>query len=109
MIVDEVMSGFGRTGQWFALNHWDVTPDILTMAYGLTCGYFPLGATIATAAIGDHFKDHFKDHFFNHAATYAGHALACATALAVIPIYQTDNLIENAETMERYLTWPNST
>ena len=99
MIADEVMSGFGRTGKWFAMNHWNVTPDIMTMAKGLTCGYLPLGATIAKTAIGDH----FKDHFFHHGATYAGHALACATALAVIPIYQTDNLIENAKTMGKYL------
>lgn len=99
MIADEVMSGFGRTGKWFALNHWNVTPDILTMAKGLTCGYLPLGATIARKAIGDH----FKDHFFYHGATYAGHALACAAALAVIPIYQTDNLIENSEKMGKYL------
>jgi taurine--2-oxoglutarate transaminase len=99
MIADEVMSGFGRTGKWFAMNHWDVTPDIMTMAKGLTCGYLPLGATIATTAIGDH----FKDHFFNHGATYAGHALACAAALAVIPIYKTDKLIENAEKMGSYL------
>ena len=99
MIGDEVMSGFGRTGKWFAMNHWDVTPDIMTMAKGLTCGYLPLGATIARKPIGDH----FKDHFFYHGATYAGHALSCAAALAVIPIYQTDNLIGNSEKMGQYL------
>ena len=99
LIADEVMSGFGRTGKWFAVNHWNVTPDIMTMAKGLTCGYLPLGATIAKTAIGDH----FKTHFFHHGATYAGHALACAAALAVIPIYLSDHLIENAEKMGRYL------
>ena len=99
MIADEIMSGFGRTGQWFALDHWDVVPDVLTMAKGLTCGYVPLGVTIVRKHIGDH----FKEHFFAHGATYAGHATACATALAVIPIYQQDNLIENSEKMGRYL------
>jgi len=99
MIADEVMSGFGRTGRWFAMDHWGVVPDIMTMAKGMTCGYVPLGATVVTAAIGDH----FKDHFFSHGATYAGHALACAAALAVIPIYQSDNLIENSAEMGAYL------
>lgn len=99
LIADEVMSGFGRTGRWFAMDHWDVTPDIMTMAKGLTCGYLPLGATVARTAIGDH----FKEHFFHHGATYAGHALACAAALAVIPIYEKDNLIENSAKMGRYL------
>jgi taurine--2-oxoglutarate transaminase len=99
MIADEVMSGFGRTGKWFAMDHYDVVPDIMTMAKGLTCGYLPLGATVVRKHIGDR----FKEQFFAHGATYAGHALACATALAVIPIYQEDKLIENSEKMGKYL------
>ncbi|HNR29388.1 MAG TPA: aminotransferase class III-fold pyridoxal phosphate-dependent enzyme [Candidatus Hydrogenedentes bacterium] len=99
MIVDEVMTGFGRTGKWFAVDHWGVVPDILTMAKGMTCGYVPLGAAVVRKHIGDY----FKDHFFSHGATYAGHALACATANAVIPIYQQDRLVENAATMGAYL------
>jgi len=99
LIADEVMSGFGRTGRWFAVDHWDVTPDIMTMAKGLTCGYLPLGATVVRKPIGDR----FKEQFFSHGATYAGHALGCATALAVIPIYQEDGLIENSEKMGAYL------
>ena len=99
MIADEVMSGFGRTGRWFAIDHWGVVPDIMTMAKGLTSGYMPLGATI----VREHIGDHFRKKFFSHGATYAGHALACAAALAVIPIYQEDRLIENSETMGRYL------
>jgi taurine--2-oxoglutarate transaminase len=99
MIADEVMSGFGRTGQWFAMNHWNVVPDIMTMAKGMTCGYLPLGATVVRKNIGDR----FKEQFFSHGATYAGHALGCATALAVIPIYQEDNLIENSRNMGTYL------
>lgn len=99
MIADEVMSGFGRTGKWFALDHWGVVPDIMTMAKGITCGYVPLGAAIARKDIGDR----FKEQFFSHGATYAGHALACATAVRVIQIYEEDGLIENAERMGRYL------
>ena len=99
LIADEVMSGFGRTGKWFALDHWNVVPDIMTMAKGLTGAYVPLGATIARKHIGDR----FKEQFFSHGATYAGHALACATAVAVIPVYQEDNLIENSEKMGNYL------
>ncbi|MCG6910869.1 MAG: aminotransferase class III-fold pyridoxal phosphate-dependent enzyme [Deltaproteobacteria bacterium] len=99
MIADEVMSGFGRTGKWFAMDHWDVVPDIMTMAKGLTSGYVPLGATIARKHIGDR----FKEQFFSHGATYAGHALGCAAALAVLSIYEEDNLIENSEKMGRYL------
>ncbi len=99
MIADEVMSGFGRTGKWFALDHWDVVPDIMSVAKGITCGYVPLGATIARKHIGDR----FKDQFFSHGATYAGHALACATAVRVVQIYQEDNLLENAEKMGEYL------
>jgi taurine--2-oxoglutarate transaminase len=99
LIADEVMSGFGRTGKWFAVDHWNVVPDIMTMAKGLTGAYVPLGATIVRKHIGDR----FKEQFFSHGATYAGHALACATAVAVIPVYQEDNLIENSEKMGNYL------
>jgi len=99
MIADEVMTGFGRTGKWFAMDHWDIVPDILTMAKGMTCGYLPLGATIVSKHIGDR----FKEQFFSHGATYAGHALSCAAALSVIPIYQEDNLVENSDKMGKYL------
>ena len=99
MIADEVMSGFGRTGKWFALDHWEVVPDIIAMAKGITSGYVPLGATIARKHIGDR----FKEQFFNHGATYMGHALACATAVRVIQIYQEDDLLANSEKMGKYL------
>lgn len=99
MIADEVMSGFGRTGKWFAVDHWDVVPDIMTVAKGITSGYVPLGATIVRKHIGDR----FKEQFFGHGATYASHALGCAAALAVIPIYDTDGLIENSAKMGAYL------
>ena len=99
MIADEVMSGFGRTGKWFAMDHWSVVPDIMTMAKGMTCGYLPLGATVVRKHIGDR----FKEQFFSHGATYAGHALACAAAVRTIRIYQEDNLIGNSAKMGKYL------
>ncbi len=99
LIADEVMSGFGRTGRWFAVDHWDVVPDVLALAKGITAGYVPLGATVARKPVADL----FRDRFFNHGATYAGHALACATALRVIRIYADDGLIENSATLGEYL------
>jgi taurine--2-oxoglutarate transaminase len=99
MIADEVMSGFGRTGRWFAMDHWNVVPDIMTFAKGMTCGYLPLGATVVRKHIGDR----FKEQFFSHGATYAGHALSCAAALRLIPIYQEDTLIENSANLGEYL------
>ncbi len=99
MIADEVMTGFGRTGRWFAMDHWGVVPDIMTMAKGLTGAMLPLGGTVVRKHIGDR----FKEQFFAHGATYAGHALCCAAAVRVIKIYQEDKLIENAEKMGKYL------
>ncbi len=99
LIADEVMTGFGRTGKWFAVDHWNVVPDVMTMAKGINGAFVPLGAAIARAAIGDH----FRDHFFSHGATYAGHALGCAAALEVIACYQDDGLIDNAARMGDYL------
>ncbi len=99
LIADEVMTGFGRTGAWFAVDHWGVVPDIMTLAKGITSAYVPLGAAIARKPIGDF----FKEHFFSHGATYAGHALACAAALEVIACYQDDDLVENAARMGDYL------
>lgn len=99
LIADEVMTGFGRTGKWFAVDHWDVVPDLMTLAKGLTGAYVPLGAAVARKHIGDR----FKEQFFGHGATYAGHALGCATANAVIPIYEEDGLIENSAVQGAYL------
>ena len=80
-------------------SYYSVVPDIMTMAKGMTCGYLPLGATI----VRNHIGDRFKGQFFSHGATYEGHTLGCAAALALIPIYQEDNLIERSEKMGIYL------
>jgi len=95
MICDEVMSGFGRTGEWFAVNHWNVVPDLLTMAKGLTSAYVQLGAVGMRQAVADH----FKDKVFYGGLTYNSHPLACAAALAAIHVYEEDRLLENARKM----------
>jgi len=92
MIADEVMSGFGRTGEWFAIDHWKVVPDIMTMAKGITSAYVPLGAV----GIRRKIADYFKDKPFPGGLTYSSHALACAAALATIGVYEEDRLIERA-------------
>jgi taurine---2-oxoglutarate transaminase len=95
MIADEVMSGFGRTGEWFAVNHWKVVPDILVMAKGLTSSYVPLGAV----GMRPHVAAHFRDNIYYGGLTYNSHPLACATALATIAVYEEDNLIKRAKQM----------
>ncbi len=92
VIADEVMSGFGRTGQWFGIDNYDVVPDIIAMAKGLTCGYLPLGAV----AVRKHIADHFDDNTFACGLTYSGHPVSCAAAIATIDVYEQDNLIERA-------------
>jgi taurine--2-oxoglutarate transaminase len=95
MICDEVMAGFGRTGEWFAINHWDVVPDLITMAKGLTSAYVQLGAVGMRRKIADQ----FQDKVYYGGLTYNSHPLACATALAAIGVYEEDKLIENARNM----------
>ncbi len=95
LIADEVMSGFGRTGEWFAVNHWHVVPDLLTMAKGLTSAYVPLGAVGLRRPIADH----FRKRVFAGGLTYNSHPLACAAALATIAVYEEDGLIARAKRM----------
>jgi len=92
MICDEVMSGFGRTGAWFAIDHWEVVPDILTMAKGLTSAYVQLGAV----GMRQHIADHFAKTPFPSGLTYNSHPLACAAALATIAVIEEDGLVERA-------------
>ncbi len=99
LISDEVMSGWGRTGQWFAVDNWGVTPDIITTAKGITSGYVPLGAVIVT----DKIADFFEDKMLWAGLTYNGHPLACATAVATIEVYEEDGLLENARKVGKHL------
>ena len=99
LIADEVMSGFGRTGEWFAVNHWNVVPDLMTMAKGLTSGYAPLGAVGMRPQI----MEFFKDRTFQSGLTYNAHPISLAAAIANIQVMQGDHLIERAKEMGRLL------
>ncbi len=95
LVADEVMTGFGRTGEWFAVNHWKVVPDLITMAKGLTSAYVPLGTVGMRRAIADH----FSDRVYYSGLTYNSHPLACAAANATLDVYTEDRLIDNARRM----------
>jgi len=99
LICDEVMTGFGRTGEWFASDLYDVEPDIITMAKGLTGSYQPLAATTVTAEIAEH----FEDTLLNHGHTFSGHPVACAAGVAAIETYREEDLVANAREMGEYL------
>jgi len=99
LICDEVMSGFGRTGEWFGCDVFDVEPDIMTMAKGLTGAYQPLGATIVTPEIAAH----FEENMFCHGHTYSGHPAAVAAGLATVETYQKEGLIDRAREMGEYV------
>ena len=96
MITDEIMCGFGRTGEWFAVNHWDVVPDLLTAAKGLTSSYLPLGAVAINPAIAEH----YEENVFYGGLTYNSHPLSCAAALAAIDVLEHDDLVGNAKRLE---------
>jgi taurine--2-oxoglutarate transaminase len=99
LISDEVMSGWGRTGKWFAVDNWNVVPDIITTAKGITSGYVPLGAVIVSEPIAKF----FDDKYLYAGLTYNGHALACAAALATIDVYAEDHLLDNAVRLGEHL------
>ena len=90
MVADEVMAGFGRTGKWFAVQNWDVVPDLMTMAKGLTSSYLPLGAV----AMRHHIAEAFETKMFYGGLTYSSHPVSLAAALATIGVYEEDGLIE---------------
>lgn len=99
LIADEVMSGWGRTGAWFAVDHWKVKPDILTTAKGITSAYMPLGLCATTKKVADY----FEDHYFSHGHTYEAHPITLAPAVAAINELKRLNLIERANEMGAYL------
>ena len=98
LIIDEVMSGFCRTGKWFGFNHHDIKPDIVTIAKGITSGYVPLGGVIVSNEI----IDTFNNKFLPLGLTYSAHSVACAAANAVLDIYEKENLNENATNIGLY-------
>jgi taurine--2-oxoglutarate transaminase len=95
LICDEVMSGFGRTGEWFAVDNWNVIPDIMTMAKGLTSAYAPLGAV----AMRDEIAEFFDDKVFYGGLTYNSHPISLAAAIANINIMKEDRILENVKKM----------
>ena len=92
-IADEVMSGFGRTGKWFAYQHSSVEPDLIVFAKGVNSGYVPLGGVVISKKI----SDTFNDRVFPGGLTYSGHPLACAAAVATIDVMKEEKIVENAE------------
>lgn len=92
MIADEVMAGFGRCGKWFAVDQWNVVPDLMTFAKGVNCGYVPLGGVV----ISDRIAKTFEHRAFPGGLTYSGHPLACAAAVACINVYKDERVIERA-------------
>src|ERR687886_389727 len=95
LITDEVMAGFGRTGKWFAVDNWNVVPDIMTVAKGINSGYVPLGAMIVREPIAEW----IRSRYFAGGLTYSGHPLACASAVASIEAFQEEGIVENAAAM----------
>jgi len=102
LIVDEVMSGFGRCGEWFAVDHWDVTPDLITFAKGVNSGYVPLGGVI----LSDRVAETFQDRAYPGGLTYSGHPLACASAVASIGIFREEGIVEHARALGRDVLGP---
>jgi len=99
LIADEVMSGFGRTGTWFAVDHWNVVPDLMTMAKGLTSAYAPLGAV----AMRPEIAAFFNDRVFHSGLTYNAHPISLAAAIANIRVLQEDHLVEHSAVMGQVL------
>lgn len=92
MMCDEVMAGFGRCGEWFSVDKWKVTPDLLTFAKGVNSGYVPLGGVVISQKIADT----FRERVFPGGLTYSGHPLACASAVASINIFKDEKIVEHA-------------
>src|SRR6516162_2804132 len=103
LIADEVITGFGRTGRWFALGHWNVEPDLVSFAKGVTSGYLPLGGVIASKHVHEAIESAPADRKFMHAATYSGHPVCCAVGLRNVEIIESEGLVERAAVVGRRL------
>ena len=101
MICDEVITGFGRTGKMFATEHWDIKPDIFTVAKALTSGYIPIGAAIASKKVSEAFMG--DDSQFRHLITFGGNPVACAAAMANLDIMEGEGMVENSAEMGAYM------
>ncbi|MDW7730211.1 MAG: aminotransferase class III-fold pyridoxal phosphate-dependent enzyme [Bacillota bacterium] len=99
LVADEVMTGWGRTGKWFGVDNWNVVPDMMTMAKGVTQGYIPLGAVVVNQKI----SDYLDDNMLWCGLTYSGHPLACACGVATVNVYEEEKLIDNSAAMGEIL------
>jgi taurine--2-oxoglutarate transaminase len=99
LIFDEVMTGFGRTGEWFAACHWDVVPDIMTLSKGINSGALPFGAVMTTKKV----SDYFEENIFYSGLTQFANAVTCASAIAAIEVYKEEKLVENSKKLGAYL------
>jgi putrescine aminotransferase len=99
LIADEIITAFGRTGRWFAMTHWNVKPDIVSFAKGVTSGYLPLGGIMVTAAIKDVMDSVKPENRWMHGATYSAHPTCCAVGLKNIEIIEREGLCDNAREM----------
>ncbi|HZQ66214.1 MAG TPA: aminotransferase class III-fold pyridoxal phosphate-dependent enzyme [Gaiellaceae bacterium] len=102
-IADEVITGFGRIGEWFGSQRLGIQPDLMTCAKGITSGYVPLGAVIASARVAEPFWTAGTEHVFRHGYTYSGHTTACAVALANIDLLERERLVERVRDLETVL------
>ncbi|HEX4172013.1 MAG TPA: aminotransferase class III-fold pyridoxal phosphate-dependent enzyme, partial [Acetobacteraceae bacterium] len=103
LIADEVITGFGRTGRWFAMGHWNVQPDLMSFAKGVTSGYLPLGGVVVSKRVHQVIEEAPIDERFMHAATYSGHPVCCAVGLRNIEIIEQEGLPERAAVMGKKL------
>src|SRR5581483_198037 len=104
LVLDEVITGFGRTGRWFATERLGLEPDLITVAKGITSGYVQLGGVIASPRVAEPFWAEGTEHVFRHGYTYAGHATACAVALANLDVIEREGLVERVRELEPVLT-----
>jgi putrescine aminotransferase len=103
LVLDEVITGFGRTGEWFATGRFGLSPDLITVAKGITSGYIPLGGVIASARVAEPFWAEGTANVFRHGFTYSGHATACAVGLANIEVIEREGLVQRVRELEPVL------
>ena len=104
LILDEVITGFGRLGKWFGMEHWDIHPDLVSFAKGISSGYLPLSASVISDRVYDVLRDEMPEGLpFMFGLTYNNHPACCAAGLANLDIVESEGLVENARTVGAYL------
>jgi adenosylmethionine-8-amino-7-oxononanoate aminotransferase len=103
LVLDEVITGFGRVGEWFATGRFGLSPDLITMAKGITSGYIPLGGVVASARVAEPFWAEGTQNVFRHGFTYSGHATACAVGLANLDVIEREGLVQRVRELEPVL------